>query len=66
MRKLILAGLLAGTALLPGAPASAQCLYVEEVGCLPTCPYGTYAQLDRQTGGALPDVPGPLQFECTL
>lgn len=66
--KLVLAGLLAGLALAPAAPASAQCVQVEGLpGCVPTCPTGAYGYADRNlAGGALPDVPAPLTVECTM
>ncbi|HVF04064.1 MAG TPA: hypothetical protein VNA20_04425 [Frankiaceae bacterium] len=62
--KLVLAGLLAGVAVLPVAPAAAQCLYVEGVGCVETCPAAIYRDADRALGGELP--PLPLTVECTL
>lgn len=68
MRKLALAGLLAGAALVPAAPATAQCVHVEGLpGCVPTCATGAYDYVDRHfAGGALPGIPAPLTVECTL
>ena len=65
--KLVLAGLLAGVALAPAAPASAQCVQVEGVDdCLSTCPSGLYYDVDKATGDALPNLPKPLDLDCTM
>ena len=62
--SLVLAGLLSAAALLAVAPASAQCLHVDGVGCVPTCPAGAYRDADQALGDALP--PLPFTVECTL
>lgn len=63
--KLALAGLLAGAAFVPVAPASAQCVQVEGVDdCLSTCASAVYHDADRALGDALP--PLPLTVECTM
>lgn len=62
MRKKIAALVLGAgvaAAMLPLSPASANCWYIEDFGCVsPPCLADVYWNLDREAGGALPDQDG--------
>lgn len=63
--RIVLAGFLAGTAaaLLPIAPASANCVDIVVDDCASLCAGWVYAEADRAAGDALPGL--PLQVDCT-